>query len=184
VLNGTKIALPRFVQRRRGHLVNLASAAGKSGLPGAATYSATKYFVVGLSEAARLEMLGTDIDVSCVMPVVVNTELGAGVSGLPGLGKVEPEDVANEILSTLRSPRFDVYVPRRLGILVASTGLLPRRSREAIGGLLGTYRSMAEVDHTARAGYEARASGTDVESGVAPGLAAHGSHQPDPSITS
>jgi hypothetical protein len=100
------------------------------------------------------------------MPVVVNTELGAGVTGIPGLGKVEPEDVATEILSTLRSPRFDVYVPRRLGVVVASTGLLPRRSREAIGRVLGTYRSLDEADPAARAGYEARASGSELESPI------------------
>ena len=76
VIHGSKLALERFIPRGRGHLVNIASVAGKGGFPGGATYCATKHAVVGLSEAIRAEMRKTDIDVSIVMPVVVNTELG------------------------------------------------------------------------------------------------------------
>src|SRR6202042_562445 len=79
VLYGTKLALERFVPRGHGHLVNIASVAGKGGFPGGATYCATKHAVVGLSEAVRAEVRSTDIDVSIVMPVVVNTELGSGL---------------------------------------------------------------------------------------------------------
>ena len=79
VIYGSKLALERFLPRGRGHLVNIASVAGKAGFPGGATYCATKHAVVGLSEAIRAEVRTTDIDVSIVMPVVVNTELGSGL---------------------------------------------------------------------------------------------------------
>ena len=60
VIFGSKLALARFVERGRGgHLVNIASSAGKTGIPGGATYSATKHAVVGLSEAIRGEFRGT-----------------------------------------------------------------------------------------------------------------------------
>ena len=58
VLLGSKLALQRFIPRRRGHLVNIASTAGKSGFPGGVTYCATKHAVVGLSEAIRQEVPG------------------------------------------------------------------------------------------------------------------------------
>src|SRR6478609_2481745 len=70
VIYGMKLALPGMRERGRGHVVNLASQAGKAGLPGGATYCATKHAVVGLSEAVRAELRGTNIGVSVVMPDV------------------------------------------------------------------------------------------------------------------
>ena len=55
VIYGSKLALARFQSRGRGHLVNIASAAGKAGFAGGATYCATKHAVVGLCEAIRAE---------------------------------------------------------------------------------------------------------------------------------
>ena len=68
VLLGSKLALERFIPRRRGHLVNIASTAGKPGSRRACTYCATKHAVVGLSEAIRQEVRGLGIGVSIVMP--------------------------------------------------------------------------------------------------------------------
>ena len=53
VITGTQMAIERMSPRHRGHIVNIASQAGKAGVPGIATYSATKHAVVGLSEAVR-----------------------------------------------------------------------------------------------------------------------------------
>ena len=53
VMFGMKLALPRMQRRNAGHIVNLASQAGKGGFPGGATYCGTKHFVVGASEAVR-----------------------------------------------------------------------------------------------------------------------------------
>ena len=84
VIYGMKLALPGMQQRGSGHIVNLASQAGKAGLPGGATYCATKHAVVGLSEAVRAELRDTEIEVSVVMPAVVNTELGSGLPDTRG----------------------------------------------------------------------------------------------------
>ena len=80
VIYGMKLVLPGMRERGRGHVVNLASQAGKAGLPGGATYCATKHAVIGLSEAVRAELRDTEIEVSVVMPAVVNTELGSGLA--------------------------------------------------------------------------------------------------------
>ena len=61
VLHGMKEALPRMRARGRGHIVNIASTAGKVGFAGGATYSGTKHFVVGVSESVRAELRGTPI---------------------------------------------------------------------------------------------------------------------------
>jgi NAD(P)-dependent dehydrogenase (short-subunit alcohol dehydrogenase family) len=159
VIHGTREAIKRMRPRRNGHIVNVASMAGKAGFPGAATYCATKHAVVGLSEAVHLELRGTGVDVSCVMPAIVRTELAAGLGEAKMIKSVLPEDVAEAIVDALRKPRFDVYVPKSLGAMGRITRLLPRRTGEWITRSLGGDQLLASAAHsTARAGYEARAA--------------------------
>jgi NAD(P)-dependent dehydrogenase (short-subunit alcohol dehydrogenase family) len=157
VISGSQMAIARMQPRRSGHIVNIASQAGKGGIPGIATYSATKHAVVGLSEAIRTELRDSGVEVSCVMPTVVNTELTAGV-GQRLIKPVEAEDVANEIVDALEVPRFDVWVPRFNGGLFKFIALLPRGAREAVGRLMKVDKLMTEVDQGARHAYEERAA--------------------------
>jgi NAD(P)-dependent dehydrogenase (short-subunit alcohol dehydrogenase family) len=157
VIHGTQDAMRRMVPRRGGHIVNMASIAGRSGFPNLATYCATKHGVVGLSEAARVELRGTGVEVSVVMPSVVRTELATGL-GSSRVKAVDPEDVAAEVLAALKVPRFDVYVPRSNGPLVQLTSPLPRRAREALGRWLKVDQPLLNADRSAREGYEARAA--------------------------
>jgi NADP-dependent 3-hydroxy acid dehydrogenase YdfG len=160
VILGSKLALELFLARGRGHLVNVASSAGKAGFPGGATYCATKHAVVGLSEAIRAEMHGTAIEVSVVMPVVVRTELGSGLPETRAFKPVQPEDVADEIVAALQFPRFDVFVPRSVGRLFRLQALFPRRANEAVARFLKGDQVLANPDHGARAAYEARMATT------------------------
>lgn len=157
VITGTQLAIARLRPRGGGYIVNIASQAGKVGIPGIATYSATKYAVVGLSESVRAELRGTGVEVLCVMPTVVNTELTSGV-GQRWVKPVEPEDVANEIVDAMEVPRFDVFVPRANGALYKFLTLLPRGAREGLGRLMKIDKLMFEVDHGARRAYEERAA--------------------------
>jgi NADP-dependent 3-hydroxy acid dehydrogenase YdfG len=158
VIFGTKLAMQRMVPRRSGHIVNIASQAGKAGLPGGATYCATKHAVVGLSEAARAELRDDGVEVSVVMPAVVNTELGSGLPQTRGVKKLEPEEVAAAIVDALKFPRFDVWVPRSSAAISYVINLLPRRGREAVGRLLNADKVLAEPDRGERAAYEERAA--------------------------
>jgi NAD(P)-dependent dehydrogenase (short-subunit alcohol dehydrogenase family) len=160
VIFGSKLALQRFLPRRQGHLVNIASAAGKSGFPGGATYCATKHAVVGLSEAIRGEVRNQGIDVSIVMPIPVNTELGSGLADTRGFEPVEPEDVANEIVEALQFGRVDVYVPRKVGPVLRMQQVMPRRVVDALGRLFKGDQVLSNPDHGARAAYEARMAET------------------------
>jgi NAD(P)-dependent dehydrogenase (short-subunit alcohol dehydrogenase family) len=156
VIHGSKLALERFMPRGRGHLVNIASVAGKGGFPGGATYCATKHAVVGLSEAIRAEMRKTDIDVSIVMPVVVNTELGSGLQRSRGIKVVEPDDVANAIVEALQTGRVDVYVPRQVGVLMKAAQVLPRRVADFVTKVLKGDQVLVNPDHLLREAYENR----------------------------
>lgn len=179
VIYGTKLAIPPMVQRRSGHIVNIASQAGKAGIPGGATYCATKHAVVGLSEAVRAELRGTGVEVSVVMPAVVNTELGSGLPDTPGIKKLEPEAVANEIVSALKFPKFDVWVPRSSAAISTVMQLLPRRGREAVSRLLNVDKVLAEPDKAERAAYEERAAHS--EPGLEPDKVEAGSTEEQPS---
>ncbi|MDX6603608.1 MAG: hypothetical protein QOF23_117, partial [Solirubrobacterales bacterium] len=160
VITGTQLAIERLRPRGGGYIVNIASQAGKTGIPGIATYSATKHAVVGLSEAVRTELRGTGIEVVCVMPTIVNTELTSGV-GQKWVKPVEPEDVANAIVEAMEVPRFDVFVPKANGALNRFLVLLPRSAREAIGRLMKVDKLMFEIDHGARRAYEERAAASE-----------------------
>ncbi len=157
VITGTQLAIERLRPRGEGTIVNIASQAGKAGIPGIATYSATKHAVVGLSEAVRAELRGTGVEVACVMPTIVNTELTSGV-GQKWVKAVEAEDVAEAIVDALEVPRFDVFVPKSNGALLKTGALLPRGAREWVARAMGTDRLMTQVDHGARAAYEERAA--------------------------
>ncbi len=166
VIYGSKLALARFTKRGRGHLVQIASMAGKAGFPGGATYCATKHAVVGLSEAIRAELRDTNIDISVVMPVVVNTELGSGLPETRGFKAVQPEDVADCIVEALQTGRFEVFVPKSISGMVRVNALLPRRAVEWMGRALKGDQVLAHPDHTARAAYEKRMAETVASSQV------------------
>jgi NAD(P)-dependent dehydrogenase (short-subunit alcohol dehydrogenase family) len=157
VITGTQLAIERMQPRGSGHIVNIASQAGKGGLPGIATYAATKHAVVGLTEAVRAELRGSGVLMHCVMPTVVNTELTSGV-GQRWVKPVEASDVADAIVEALEVGRYDVWVPKENGAVYRVMGLLPRTWREAIGRFMKVDKLMTEVDHGARNAYEERVS--------------------------
>jgi short-subunit dehydrogenase len=160
VILGTKLALERMIPRGEGHIVNISSQAGKFGSPGGATYSATKHAVVGLTEAVRgeLRLMGANIDVSYVMPYVVNTELGSGLAKARGLHNLEPAEVADAIVDAVRNRTVEVWVPKsakRTNVLAA---VLPRRLSEGFARAIKADRVLADADPNARRQYELRAS--------------------------
>jgi NAD(P)-dependent dehydrogenase (short-subunit alcohol dehydrogenase family) len=156
VILGSKLAIERFLPRGRGHIVQLASIAGKGGFPGDATYCATKHAVVGLTETLRAELRGTGIEMHQVLPIGVNTELYSGVSAARGLKTPEPEDVAAAIIELLQTGKFELYVPRVVGVLTRVQGVLPRTVTDAIIRLTKGDQVLFGADHGARAAYEAR----------------------------
>jgi NADP-dependent 3-hydroxy acid dehydrogenase YdfG len=160
VILGTKLALARMIPRDRGHIVNIASQAGKFGAPGGATYSATKHAVVGLTEAVRGEMrlMGAHVDLSYVMPAVVNTELGSGLGDVRGVSNLEPTDVADAIVEALQFGTVDVWVPKSVKRTSLMVNLLPRKVGEGIGRAIKADRVLAGADLNVRRDYELRAA--------------------------
>jgi len=164
VIFGSRLALRRFIPRGSGHLVNVASTAGKFGAPGGATYSATKHAVVGLSEALRREVKENGIDVSIVMPLAVNTDLGSGLADTRGLKVLQPEDVAKKIVRALETGKVDVYVPSWIGSFLRSQGVVPRRFADFLTHALGGDQVLMHPDPALRGAYEAKVTGASAAS--------------------
>jgi NADP-dependent 3-hydroxy acid dehydrogenase YdfG len=160
VILGMKLALARMISRDRGHIVNISSQAGKFGAPGGATYSATKHAVVGLTEAVRgeLRLMGAHIDLSYVMPFVVNTELGSGLGQARGMSNLEPTDVAEAIVEALQHGIVDVWVPKSAKRTNVLGVVLPRSLSEGMARAMKADRVLAAADLNTRRDYELRAS--------------------------
>jgi short-subunit dehydrogenase len=160
VILGMKLALERMIPRDRGHIVNIASQAGKFGTPGGATYSATKHAVVGLTEALRgeLRLMGAHIDLSYVMPYIVNTELGSGLGEARGLHNLEPSEVADAIVDALQNQLVEVWVPKSAKRTNVLGVVLPRRLSEGMARAIKADRVLLDSDPGTRRGYELRAS--------------------------
>jgi NAD(P)-dependent dehydrogenase (short-subunit alcohol dehydrogenase family) len=157
VIHGTQEAVKRMKPRRTGHIVNVASLAGRAGAPGLATYCATKHGVIGLSEAVRAELRGTGVEVTVVMPGFAKTELAAGVPDLRMVPRVSPQAIAAQTIEALKVPRFDVWAPRRLAAIITAGAMMPRTWREAVSRAMNSTK-VADSDQRARAAYEQRAA--------------------------
>jgi short-subunit dehydrogenase len=126
VVNGMGAVLPAMVSRGSGHVVNVASLAGKIATPNAAIYTATKHAVVGLTEAVRAELHGSGVRVSAVLPSFVTTEMTEGLP-LKGIPMVDPTVVATAILRVVRrgGPAL-VPVPRWMGGIPRMAAFTPQ----------------------------------------------------------
>ena len=154
VVRGTRLVLPAMRARRGGHVVTVASVASHIAPAGEATYAATKHAVHGWTKAVREELRGSGVELTLVMPVVVETELAAGTSS-GGVPRLTPQQVAAAVADALERPRFEVFVPSRVGLLTRAFAVLPQRGRDAMTARLVPDQA-AQTDHAARAQYEAR----------------------------
>lgn len=157
VINGTKAVGRGMAERGRGHIINVASAVGRVAVAHGATYSASKFAVVGFSEATRAELGPQGVEVSMVLPTVVRTELAAGVPAARGVNPVSAEDVAEVIEETIRHPRPESWVPRWSKGVSRAADLMPQRAKATLAHLMKADTVLSDADPEARAAYEERA---------------------------
>jgi NAD(P)-dependent dehydrogenase (short-subunit alcohol dehydrogenase family) len=155
-LIGMKSVLPSMLTRGRGHIINVASTAGKAAVPGGLTYCATKSGVVALTETARIEYAGSGLSFTCVMPSFTNTELITGTKGTRGVKTIEPGDVAVAIAKTIVRPRPDVYVPAMVGPLLRMQSVMGRRMRNRVNRSMGVHDTFLDFDAAVRSAYDNR----------------------------
>jgi len=108
LIASTQAALAGMRARREGHIVNVASVAGRVANPNAAAYAATKFGVVGFSESLRREVYKDNIRVSVIEPGMVDTELRDHIGHVASkqavnarageMRQLQAEDIAETIL--------------------------------------------------------------------------------------
>jgi NAD(P)-dependent dehydrogenase (short-subunit alcohol dehydrogenase family) len=158
-LNGTRLALQRMLPRDRGHIVNVASGAGRIPLPGSASYSASKHAIVGLTESLRLEYRKTRVRFSLIQPSQVLTAMLAGQAQPRLMAQITPDEVAEAVLRAVRENRFEVWVPGSQAAAAKLAAVLPRRAREALLLAMGIARLTEGTDAGARGAYHERTFG-------------------------
>ncbi|HEX6904500.1 MAG TPA: SDR family NAD(P)-dependent oxidoreductase [Thermoanaerobaculia bacterium] len=92
---------PAMKRQGSGWIFNVASLAGKHAMPGGAAYNASKFGLIGMSEAAMLDLRPHGVRVAAILPGSVNTEFGWGGDGS---WKLQPGDIASMILHLLSYP--------------------------------------------------------------------------------
>ena len=140
VLQVTKAFLPSMVERGRGHVVNVASLAGRYAVPGAAAYSATKHGVVAFSEALYHELKPRGVLVTVVNPAFAKTERFPSVD-IPRVVLLDVDRIARTIEDVVRRGRApEVSVPRWFGAFQAFRVLTPALYRWGVGAVTARAR--------------------------------------------
>lgn len=126
----THAALPRFLSRGRGAVLNVSSLAAFQPGPFNATYAATKAYVTSFTEALAEELRGTGVRVQALCPGFTRTEFqeraGIDVADLPEIAWMTAEEVVDSSLAALARGQV-VHVPGRANRLAAGVmGLAPR----------------------------------------------------------
>ncbi|HEV2733448.1 MAG TPA: SDR family oxidoreductase [Longimicrobiaceae bacterium] len=97
-------AIPVMRRRGGGWIINIASLAGKNPLPGGAAYNASKFGLVGFSEALMLDVRQDDIRVNYIMPGSVATHFNDHTPTEEDAWKIQPEDIAQIVMDLLAFP--------------------------------------------------------------------------------
>lgn len=155
-LHGMRLALPSMIARGRGHVVNIASMAGKVPIPGMAVYNASKFAAVGLSAAVRQEVANAGVSVSAVLPSAVRTSLSSGVPLGRGLPAVEPETIAQAVVRSCHTRRAEIPVPGYLAGWDLINAVTPESLMRLVRRILRGDRALTAVDTVGRAAYEQR----------------------------
>jgi len=136
--------LPGMIERRSGHVVNIASAAGLVSNPGMSVYCASKWAMVGWSDSVRLELeaANTGVRVTTVLPYYIDTGMFEGVRS-PFIPLLRPEYAVVRIVRAIQKNKIFLRMPRLMNLVPFLKGVMPTRWFDALGGRwLGVYRSM------------------------------------------
>lgn len=138
----TKEVLPMMMERNKGHIINVASQAGKLATPKSSGYSATKHAVIGFTNSLRMELARTNIHVSSVNPGPIETNFfniadrsGNYVKNVRRY-MLNSEEVSSRIVQLMLHPRRELNLPRWMNAGSTLYQLFPALAEKLIGGML------------------------------------------------
>lgn len=146
VIAGSQAALPYLRRSARARVLNLCSASAIYGQPSIASYSASKFFVRGWTEALNIEWADYGIKVCSVWPIFVATRMVADAPDMKAASKMgvslKPEDVAAALfkLAQQRKPPVHTPVGMQTHIFQRFVGVAPTALVRRIVAYLADYR--------------------------------------------
>jgi NAD(P)-dependent dehydrogenase (short-subunit alcohol dehydrogenase family) len=151
VLYMTQAALPALLRRPHSSIVNVGSLAGRRGITPLGGYCATKFALVGLTEALRTEVDGSILHVGLVLPGVVETPMVSGIDAevvlpeWPTLLNMPPEWVAATIAISVRFRLREIAVPPGAALMEELGALMPGVADVLIGWMREAGRLIASA---------------------------------------
>jgi short-subunit dehydrogenase len=144
-----KAFLPKMLEQQSGHIVNVASVAASVGIPGMASYCASKFAMLGFSESLSHELKGTGVGITVVSPIMVRTNFlnHESFRKMPRYSatSLDPKTVASAVVKAASSPRLEIVVPQFVRFVIWLKQTLPYLINPIVGGIF--RRSMrSETD--------------------------------------
>jgi len=126
----TKALLPQMVERKRGWMVFMASLAGRVGVPEESAYVASKFALVGLSEALSIELEDDGVHVLTVCPAIVRTEFfdDEALARMPPVSRrnmLAPEVLVDAVIAALAQGKHQITVPGRFAMAYLVKAVAP-----------------------------------------------------------
>lgn len=104
--------VPDMIERRKGHVVNICSSAGKLGVARLGGYCATKFALIGVTDALRPELHGTGVKTTIVNPGFVQTGMFRGARTTTWTRWQDPQSIADRVLTAVKRGQAEICVPR------------------------------------------------------------------------
>jgi short-subunit dehydrogenase len=141
----TRMVVPGMIERGHGHVVNIASLAGKTAVPYNSVYSSSKHAVVGFSWSLREELRPLGVGVSVVCPGFVG-DVGMYASRGPNeraprvAGTVTPQNVVDATIKAISKNRAEILVARGISKIVDVFQAISPEMATAVPRRAGLYR--------------------------------------------
>lgn len=143
-LHTTRAFIDSITKQNDGHIVNIASAAGRMANPKMSVYAGSKWGIIGWSESLRLELSSTSkVNVTTVEPSYINTGLFEGVTPPILTPLLDAEAISKKIIKAVQKNKIHLREPFMVKILPFLKGVLPSRIFDFVAGrLFQVYHSM------------------------------------------
>ena len=121
----TRVIAKRMAAREDGAIVNVSSLMGKVAAPTMSTYSATKFAIIGFTQALRSELADCNVKVVALLPTLTKTDMVNDFDWFKWVSPVTPEDVARALVRGLRQGSSEVLVGWQSHVAVWLNRLMP-----------------------------------------------------------
>jgi all-trans-retinol dehydrogenase (NAD+) len=140
-----KAFLPDMISQKKGHVVNVASMAGHSGISRLVDYCSSKYAAVGFDEALREELVALGhsdyVKTTVVCPYFINTGMFDGVESKV-LSVLDPQVVADRVVEGILTDSVTVFVPRWITLLMLVKALVTAKGYGRLAAAIRVSQSM------------------------------------------